>query len=196
LRIRRPAREHRTGEQTTPSRDATHHGSDWHADDVGDLVVFEAVDVVQFDGGCEVFGQLRQRGAHFFTRQSRGDFIEQQIRITADQFLVRSFEASDGDELATSRGAFSRLAQHGAENSVQPGTDAGRIAKLVEVRPRAHTRFLNGVLGVRPDIAAPCGKREQTVEVREHQGVESRLSIGETLLGKRGHVSLGVEELR
>jgi hypothetical protein len=182
LRIRRTACEHRTSEEATPPRDSAHHGSDRHADDLGDLVVLEAIDVVQLDGRCEIFWKLRQRRAHFFTRQPRGDFIEQEIRIAADQFLVGRFQPRDGDELASSRGAFSSLAQHRAQDSIEPCANAGRVAKLVEVRPCAYARFLNRIFRIRPDIAPPRREREETVQVREHQGVESRLPIGELLL--------------
>jgi len=182
LRIRRATREHRTSQEATPPRDAAHHGSHRHADDLGDLVVLEAIDVVQLDGRCEILWKLRQRGAHFFTRQSRGDFIEQEIHIAADQFLVRRLQARDGHELASSRGTLSCLAQHGAEDTIEPRAHARRIAQLIEVRPGANARLLNRILRVGPDIAPPRREREQTVQVREHQGVESRLPIGELLL--------------
>jgi hypothetical protein len=71
------------------------------------------------------------------------------------------------------------LAQHPAQDSIEPGADAGGITELVEANPGAATRFLHRVLGVGPRVGTAGSEREQAVEVRKDERVEARVAFGD-----------------
>jgi hypothetical protein len=174
-----PTGEYRAGKKAAASRNSAHHGSNRHGHYLGNLVILEAVDVVQLDDGCEIVRQLRQRGVNLLARQPGRDLVEYQIGIARDKFLVGVLEASDGDELPAAGAAFFGLAENGAQNSIQPGADARRISQLIEPDPGAATSLLHRVLGVGAGVRAARREGEQTIEVREDERVEARVPLGE-----------------
>src|SRR5438093_3228176 len=96
-RGRRPVREHGTAQQSAAAGNAAHHRADWHADDVGDLLVLESVDVVELDRDGDLLGNLSERRAHLFAGAADGALVEEGIpsTVATDDFLVRDLEAGN-----------------------------------------------------------------------------------------------------
>jgi hypothetical protein len=134
---------------------------------------------VQFDHRREIIGNARQSSTDLFAGHSRRDFVEDQIVGARDKFIVLFLEAGDGYELPPTRAPLLGLADHTAQNAVEPGTDARLIAKLVQPQPCPAARFLDRVLGVGERASAASSEREEAVEVWKHERVEARVTIVE-----------------
>lgn len=134
---------------------------------------------MQLDDGREVFRKLLQCRVDFLSRESRRDLFEDNIRVAGYEFVVRLLEPGDGHELTAPGSPFLGFAEDAPKNPVKPSTDAGWVPEIVHAKPGTAAGLLDSILGVRPDVGATRGEREQAIEMRQHQRVEARVPVGQ-----------------
>ena len=134
---------------------------------------------MELDDRREILRQLLQSRVNLLTRQPRSDFLEYQIPVARNEFIVRLFESSDRHELPPAGGALLVLTQYSPQNAIEPRPYAALIAQVVQTKPGAAARLLHRILGVGAKIRSSRRERQETVEMRQHQRVETRVSLRE-----------------
>ncbi len=142
---------------------------------------------MQFDSHGKIFRNRCERGVQHFAVDPSDYFAEGKIGVATNHRFVRVFEARDGDQLAAASLFFERVAQYGSQNAVEPCPHPRLVAQLVEGPPCSHAGVLHHVFGITDRGRAPPSEAGEAIEVREHEGLEAGLTIGQQRVGGHGH---------
>ena len=142
-------------------------------------MILETVDVMQLDGGCEVFRNQREGSRDHLAVESCRHFAEDHVDIAADQLLVRLLEPRDVDQLAAAVRFLADVAQHAAQDAVEPRPGLLCITQIAERQPGLHAGILHRVLGVAGGRRPSLCEAKEAVHVRQHERRESGVLLVE-----------------
>jgi hypothetical protein len=134
---------------------------------------------VQLDHAREIVGDASEGGTDLFARQPSGYLLEDHIVFARYELIVLVLEPGNRDQLPPTGVSLLAFTEHSSKNTVEPRADSRRVPEIVQTEPGTAASLLHRVFGVGERGRTAHGKREKTIEVRQHQRVEARVAVVE-----------------
>jgi hypothetical protein len=123
--------------------------------------------------------------------QPRDYLGEERIVLTSDQLVVGVLETRDEHQLLAPAILLAEVADHRAEDPIDPRPCEGVVTEVGESEPGAHERLLDGILGIGDRVGPADREGEQPVEVRHDERFEPRAQVGRGVGGGGDHEGPG-----
>ena len=112
-----------------------------------------------------------------FAVETSDDLREERVVLSANQLVVRVLETRDEDELLPAAVLLAEIAQHRAQDAVDPRSREGIVTQVRETEPGSNERFLDGIFGVGHRVRAADREGEEPVEVWDDERFEPRAQV-------------------